>query len=235
MSHHVASPLPTDIITRIASILHTEGDYQTLARLCLLSQDAYLATTPILYSRFLVKPPLSNLALVVDPQYSEALNSGTPYNQSVEQALRHGTFFSAPNLTLRRIWNVRHIRHITVHSFPPDPICSSLIQISDAFKHQPNPSPSSSSSSSPSPSSSTEILLPKLRSVALLPQAVDQLRTFIPHSYADPYPLPPFLSFLVKAARPTHLCISFRLVKSSEWQLHQFTRVGLGSEVVEGS
>jgi hypothetical protein len=183
MSHHVVSPLPTDIITRIASILHTEGDYQSVARLCLLSQDAYLATTPILYSRFLVKPPLSNLALLVNPQYSEALNSGTPYDQYVEQALHHGTFFTAPRLTLRRIWNIRHIRHITVHSFPPDATSSSLIQICETFKHQPNPSSSPSPSSSSS-SSSTEILLPKLRSVALLPQAVDQLRTFTPHSYA---------------------------------------------------
>jgi hypothetical protein len=64
------------------------------------------------------------------------------------------------------------------------------------------------------------LLLPRLETVSLSPTAVDTLRTFVPDDWDRPHS-PPFLEALTGCSSPMHLCISFRVVCSDDWEEHR--------------
>jgi hypothetical protein len=107
---------------------------------------------------------------------------------------------------VRRLAALAAVRVLRIRALPPDHITQAFAGAAAALAEE------------------GITLFPSLQSVILLPHAVDGLRTWTPASYDGPQ-LPPFLD-AVAHARPSQLCVAFRLVPARDWEAHREASYG---------
>ncbi|TXT03882.1 hypothetical protein VHUM_04305 [Vanrija humicola] len=133
----------------------------------------------------------------------------------------------------RRIAALSHVRHLTIRSLPPDHVCAGLVRAAaarldaagdqnlepDDQRHL-DPALAGERRVLPIDTADVSLLFPRLRTVTLLPDAIDAVRTWTPYDYSRPRN-PPLLEALAGSSRPSHLCFAFRLVPSTDWETHR--------------
>ncbi|WVR04180.1 hypothetical protein IAU60_001180 [Kwoniella sp. DSM 27419] len=195
------APLPTEIAVRIATLLARDDCLRTVAALHQCSKALYFAVTPVLYDSIEIKPA-SDALLSLWGNDGVALDD---LDEALHQAQTEGSIFHPRHSSLRRLATFRYVRRMVVHTFPGDGV---------------------SESSGSSLSAESCKAFPSLNAVVLRPNAVDQLRTWIPTSYDRPR-LPPFLEALTRSSSPTKLCIQFRSLTAEYWEEHmEATSIG---------
>ncbi|KAL1409822.1 hypothetical protein Q8F55_003820 [Vanrija albida] len=143
---------------------------------------------------------------------------------------------------MARIAALAHVRHLTIRSLPPDHVCAALARAAAARleaagdqnvrhdvtaltqrepdDHQLDPALATDHRLVPTDIAEGSLLFPRLRTVTLLPDAIDAVRTWTPYDYSRPRN-PPLLEALAASSRPAHLCFAFRLVPSTDWETHR--------------
>lgn len=193
-----AAAVPADVIRRIADQLAADGScQQTLASLQAASKLTYDVVNPILYTRLVVSATRCTSLL-----QSLVASDMSGFRGFDDDGQCSGDWRPTSTALLRRLASLSHVKHIVVRSLPPDHVSASF---ASAAAHG---------------AAHGVYLLPRVTTVSLLPTAVDQLRTWTPSTYERPHN-PPFLEALASAAQPTHLCLAFRLVRSTLWDEHR--------------
>ncbi|WWC69037.1 uncharacterized protein I206_102973 [Kwoniella pini CBS 10737] len=185
--------LPIDIIRRISSHLADDGLLETVSNIQRCSKEVYLAVTPILYRCLEIKNKKSDLLFTVDSGSIAQQQDGSHKKKSCERESNSS----------RRLAALKHVRKLIIHHIPSDAISESFFKTVRSFQGE----------------SQQPIVLPKLRSVEILPNAVEQLRTWVSSSNSSTFDQNPiFLDTISQTSKINTLCITFKSVLSEHWE-----------------
>ncbi|WWC87456.1 uncharacterized protein L201_002345 [Kwoniella dendrophila CBS 6074] len=212
-----SNPLPIDVIRRISQHLVNDEYLNTVSNIQRCSKELYFAITPILYKTLHIQQFKSDSLLSFPlglEQYSRIEGKGglkgvnIKDNEDNQDDQNDDDLFKEENTLIRRLKSFEYVQNLIIHSLPSDEISENFNKYIKDLSF---------------------IIFPNLNSsVELLPQALDDLRTWVPPTYTYYHnqsdlqlQLPAFLKMLIKNSKPEKLCIAFKSLLSENWEKHR--------------